>query len=503
MMKLSLLYIMFSFVNLFSVTYYVSTNGDDDNNGRSRDEAFRTLQHAADIVVASDSVLTLNGDYAGFYLEKNGTEQRPIVFRGFSDNARITTRNPVTPDGINVENSSWVIIENFKVIGMPRNGIRVAVSSHVTIRSNYCDNNYERGIFTGFADYALIEYNECLNSQDEHGIYFSNSADHPIIRCNISHHNNGCGIHMNGDVSQGGDGVISDAIVEGNIIYENGNGGGSGINCDGVINSHIFNNLLYMNHASGISLYQIDASQGSHHVKIFNNTIIQPDNGRWCININTSSTNDTVYNNILINLHSYRGSITIDESSRSGFFSDYNLVVDRMSYDGDNVIDLSRWQSYGYDRHSYIAENMNNIFMDWQNRNFHYRENSQPVEKGTDAVSYIVKNDLDGVKRPQGQYYDIGCYEYVSNGFNYALSSVPSHLKQKIYFSNGYLHYRNLSMNDKLLLYNLSGRKISSFRINQTDGKLYIGNLPNGIILYRLISTISCKNISGKIPVIK
>ena len=42
---------------------------------------------------------------------------------------------------------------------------------------------------------------------------------------------------MNGDVSQGGDGIISGALVEENIIYDNGVGGGSGINCDGVQNS--------------------------------------------------------------------------------------------------------------------------------------------------------------------------------------------------------------------------------------------------------------------------
>ena len=63
---------------------------------------------------------------------------------------------------------------------------------------------------------------------------------------------------MNGDLSQGGDGVISGAVVEGNVIYDNGRAGGSGINGDGVQSSRIANNLLYDNHASGISLYRID-----------------------------------------------------------------------------------------------------------------------------------------------------------------------------------------------------------------------------------------------------
>ena len=121
---------------------------------------------------------------------------------------------------------------------------------------------------------CIIEHNTCSGSDDEHGIYFSNSADDPIIRYNHCFDNNANGIHMNGDASLGGDGVISNAQVYGNVIHGNGSGGGSGINCDGVINSVIYNNLLYDNHASGISLYQIDGGAPSTGNKVYNNTII-------------------------------------------------------------------------------------------------------------------------------------------------------------------------------------------------------------------------------------
>jgi hypothetical protein len=42
--------------------------------------------------------------------------------------------------------------------------------------------------------------------------------------------------------------------ISGYVIYGNGEKGGSAINCDGVQDSLIRNNLLYGNHASGISL---------------------------------------------------------------------------------------------------------------------------------------------------------------------------------------------------------------------------------------------------------
>ena len=97
----------------------------------------------------------------------------------------------------------------------------------------------------------------------------------------------------------GGDGIISGALVEGNVIYDNGLGGGSGINADGVQNSIIRNNLIYDTHASGISLYRIDGGGGSSGNLVVNNTVLVAADGRWALNIQSGSTGNTVRNNIL------------------------------------------------------------------------------------------------------------------------------------------------------------------------------------------------------------
>ena len=91
---------------------------------------------------------------------------------------------------------------------------------------------------------------------------------------------------MNGDASitnpgHDSDGIISFGLIENNIIYENGVGGGSGINMDGVTDTIVRNNLLYENHASGISIYQIDGGSGSQDNMILNNTILMAADGRW------------------------------------------------------------------------------------------------------------------------------------------------------------------------------------------------------------------------------
>jgi parallel beta-helix repeat protein len=289
------------------------------------------------------------------------------------------------------------------------------MSDFVVIKHNYCYSNSRWGILTGFTDDITIEKNTCCYSSDEHGIYVSNSSDRPIIRNNHSHNNNGCGIHMNGDISLGGDGIISDAIVEGNILHDNGYGGGSAINMDGVQDSEIFNNLIYNNHATGIAMYQIDGGDASKNNKVYNNTIIQPPDGRWCIISVNGSIGNTVYNNILINHHSFRGSIAVDAASMTGFTSDYNILVNRLSDDdGNSNMTLSQWQTLGYDLHSMIADPENEIFVDHTNGNFHLQQNAQAVDAGTNLVLPTVFEDLDNLLRPQGSAFDIGCYEYSS-----------------------------------------------------------------------------------------
>jgi hypothetical protein len=489
---------------VYGMTYYVAHWGNDEYNGLSWDSAFATLQHAADVISAGDSVLTADGSYVGFDLRTGGNPSQPIVFLAFGDSVSITVENSTTPDGINIENADWVVIDGFRVVGMTRAGIRIAISQHVTIRNCSCTQNGKWGIFTGFADYAVIERNECSYSADEHGIYFSNSADHPIIWHNTCHHNHSCGIHMNGDESMGGDGLITDATVCCNIVYENGTGGGSGINCDGVAESRIFNNLLSMNHASGISLYQIDASAGSYNDKIFNNTVINAADGRWCLNINSNSTGDTVLNNVLINLHSWRGSISIDNSSIPDFFSDYNIVIDRFSDDGGNsTITFTQWQLLGYDAHSMLADPLDSIFVDWQNGDYHLLHNAQAVDSGTAAVASVVQYDLDSIPRPQGTGFDIGSYEYDGSGIDEYGNMVDPYSDFMLGRANR-LVFVHLHPGERVQLFDISGRRIA-------DSGLIAGNRhcwnathwPAGLFFYLITSQVGTVKATGKLIIVR
>ena len=391
--------------------YYVKNGGSDGADGLSIANAWATLNHAAGLVNAGDTVHVLDGNYQGFDLRRSGTAGHPITFKADGSNVRITADNGVTPDGINVENAAHVVIDGFIVDHRTRTGVRAAVAQFITIRNCHLGFNGRWGILTGFVDDLLIENNEAHDSIAEHGIYAGNSGDRPVIRNNHVHDNHANGIHINADASQGGDGTISQALVEGNVIHGNGAAGGSGINMDGVVDSIVRNNLLYDNHASGISLYQIDGATGSTNNLVTNNTILQASDGRWCVNIADGSTGNRVRNNILWTDHPFRGVITVDAASRPGFVSDYNSVRSRFSIDGgDTILDLAAWRGLGYDLHSFIATPADHFVA--PGSDFHLLDTSPAIDAGTSTEAPSA--DLDGTPRPVGSFVDIGAYESLS-----------------------------------------------------------------------------------------
>jgi hypothetical protein len=395
-------------------TYVVSPGGLDANPGTEA-APWRTLQRAADAVVAGDTVLVRPGDYQGFHLTRDGTAAARITFAAESG-VRITSPNAFTTrDGINLEGADHVTVQGFTVNGMPRAGIRSVTNHHVTIRNNTADQNGTWGIFTGFSDDLLIEANRTSRSAAEHGIYVSNSADRPVVRGNIIWGNAGNGIHMNGDAEVGGgDGLIEGALVEGNVIYGNGARGGSGINGDGVVNSRIQNNLLYDNHASGISLYRINGAAGSTGNVVANNTISMAADARWALNIQNGSTGNVVFNNVLHNAHSFRGSVSISPDSLPGFASDHNVVMDRFTTDdGDTRLTLAQWRaSTGQDQHSLVATPAA-LFVNPAANDYHLSATSPAVDRGVASFNghAAPARDLEASARPSGAAHDIGAYE--------------------------------------------------------------------------------------------
>jgi hypothetical protein len=391
--------------------YWVSPKGEDRPNRGGKSAPFVTIQYAADRVKPGDVVHVVDGEYVGFHVDFSGTPTARITFVAEGDDVKITSRNKNTPDGINVEDAKNVTIDGFLISEMRRAGVRGAHADGLHVRRVRADKNREWGIFTSHCDDAVIEYNIVARSRKQHGIYVSNSGDRPIIRGNVSFGNVSCGIHMNGDLSQGGDGIISGAVVESNTIYGNGAVGGSGINADGVQNSKFLNNVLYENLGRGIALFKGDAAGPSKDNLIAYNTIAMPIGSRWAINIKDGSTGNVVVNNILVHAQASRGPLLTSFDSLTGLASDYNVVAGKFtSNDGDRLLSLENWRStVRQDEHSIVA-NLDDLFVDPAKGNFRLRAGSPAVAAGDPA--HRLKYDRDLRPRAAGSRPTVGAYEY-------------------------------------------------------------------------------------------
>ena len=336
---------------------------------------------------------------------------------------------------------SWIVIEDFEVTGsndqrVSKAGVRAvapagSAAGNIAVRRCHIHHNGEWGVFTGHVNAMLLEQNLIHEMWDEHGIYLSNSGDNHIVRDNVIWGNSSNGLHVNSDASQGGDGVMRNVLVERNTLYSNGGGstyidgggvsrtsvgGGSAVNFDGVRDSIIRNNLMYDNRASGISLYRIDGLLGAGNNLVVNNTIHNAASGRWCVNISDGSTGNTVFNNILLNNHSFRGAIFASADSLPGLVSDYNIVIDRFDR-GAGVVSLATWRTQtGQDAHStaLAAAAWPGLFASLAGADYRLASGSAARNAGAASLNgrAAPADDLLGNARPREAVFDIGAFEF-------------------------------------------------------------------------------------------
>src|SRR5205085_435102 len=125
-----------TYTTAVSVTNAAPTANSVTNNGPVTAAApvtstFNAAPDAAPVAaVAGDTVVVRAGNYAGFVLgwdyPQDGTPTAPITFRA-DPGAAITSRNGKTPDGIDLEGTSYVVVDGFTVTNdgsIGRAGIR-------------------------------------------------------------------------------------------------------------------------------------------------------------------------------------------------------------------------------------------------------------------------------------------------------------------------------------------------------------------------------------------
>ena len=92
--------------------YFVAMTGSDSNNGLSLDTPFQTIQHAADVAVAGDTVFIRGGTYRETVHPVNsGTAGAPITFMPYN-NEQVTVSGADLLSGV-----QWSLDQGSKAKG--------------------------------------------------------------------------------------------------------------------------------------------------------------------------------------------------------------------------------------------------------------------------------------------------------------------------------------------------------------------------------------------------
>ena len=389
--------------------YVVSTAGNDGASGLAA-APWRSLQRAwnAGTLRAGDTVTVDDGTYAGFGCNgTSGTAAARIAIRSRNPlGAKITSPSPSsTQDYIQLTSCSYITVDGFDVSGAPRSGIAILGNQNdgsdargVTIQNCYSHQNggtaaagRHDGIFSGFALDLTLQDNH-IDGTGEHGIYVSNAADNPAILRNLVENTGVNGIQINADLSTGGDGLISNWRIEGNVVRNVH--GPAGFNLDGAINGIARNNVIYNAAKAGITLFQGDGAEASHSNVVVNNTVYNPTGSRSAIQVAQAANDNIIFNNILFAPQS----TGMEIQTVSGLVHDYNFVS---SYTGGAAT--------AHESNPAPAT----LFVSAATGDLRLVATSAAVDHGIASMAGAMApaTDVLGAVRPAGAAIDIGAYE--------------------------------------------------------------------------------------------
>ena len=274
-------------------TYFVSNNGNDNNDGLSPVTAWATISKVnSEIFLPGDFILFKRGDtwYEQLVISSSGDPSGYITFGAYdSGNKPILDGNglilPQNQGLIEIhQKKEYIIVKNFRVInagiGQQNDscGINFAFSSNGIIRNCETYNTEASGIRAHSSHDIVFDSNDveraCLDSFSE-SVTISGGTYNFEVKNNIIHHN--------GHPTKGGTGIdvkngSHDGAIHHNEIY--GLQGVAGIYADAYMN-HTYNIEIHGNYihdsinrtGSGISL---SSEQGGllRNIKVHHNIIV-------------------------------------------------------------------------------------------------------------------------------------------------------------------------------------------------------------------------------------
>ena len=437
--SLSLVFLVFTPNISQATTYHVDKNnssGSDANPG-TKDLPWLTIQHAADTMVAGDTVLVRNGVYnEHIHTQHSGNETAGhIIFSAYPGETPIVDGTGVT------ESQNGIIVDNsyIKLIGLE-------------IR-----NWNENAVWAEGAEY--LELSDCKVHDVAFGIGIAKGTHDFVFNRVEVHHFDYYGFDASPDGVDCYNGTFNDCIAH--------TGRDSTQNVDGFAIGHGNQHDFVFNRCETYEVYDgFDIGEGSVNVTLNRSSAHKCWNGGYklwgdnvtlvnCLGYN-SETNvelDWTYEapnpgittlqncsfvdartyNIWIensadSLHMYNtilvGGDNIGlafEQDAKNYRGDYNVFhndnPDRAIYVGFgdeftlNQIVAGNWTTYSsQDAHSIVASSLAELFVGPANFDLHLLKTSPAIDIGTSVGA--PSDDYDGNRRPIGKKHDIGAYEY-------------------------------------------------------------------------------------------
>jgi hypothetical protein len=364
-----------------TANYYVSTSGNDSNNG-SQSSPWRTIQHAADRVSAGSIVHVEPGTYA----------EAPDIAASGTPTAQITF----------ISDTHWAA----KVIG--------------TTTSNYAF--YVQGNYVNIDGFDVTN----INSTSGHvGIMAMGNHDQVI----------GNSVHnvdpMGGSDGLGGAGILlgtantccSNALE--NIVHDIGDFTVDWASTHGIYAEEpygtIANNITYRNQSYGIQLWH-----NASHIVVVNNTVFN--NGMGGIVLGATFTPpDTIddYNTVMNNIVVYNGTNSNADYGilEDGWTGIHNKYLNNLVY--ENVPGNISLQNNLQAVDTVVAAPQFVYYLPNGGGYYQLLSTSPAVNAGTDYDGYGPAIDFNGGPRPMGRSWDIGAYQYNSPAANWPSANFP------------------------------------------------------------------------------
>ena len=415
----------------FEKAFYVAPNGDDSNPG-TLERPWRTIQKAADTLLAGDTVYLRQGIYAEHVRPKNsGQPGKEIAYLSFpGERVILDGQDVLLPDDLSglfeIANQSYIRVRGMHLINSgpfaDNAAILILASDHITVENNTTFNTASSGIGVWGSSEIVIAGNtveragvgggqECITvagSQgfevhdnlvidcQKEGIDAKDGSSHGIIDHNVVKHPKAVGIYVDA-----WDKPTHDITVSRNVVFNSAESNGFAMASEmgGLLaNIRLENNLAYHNHTYGIEVSACcSANHPMNEILIINNTLYQNgvDWGGGIIQDNAQAQRVIIRNNIVSQNLTFQIAVAGDVPTE--FVSiDHNLIEGYRGYE-DEVIGVNDLEGN--------AGFLDPLFFD-----FHLSPASTAIDRGSSLDAPAT--DFDGDARPIGKGVDIGADEW-------------------------------------------------------------------------------------------